>query len=340
MWQVRPTAREDDVLQYNSREFSRWVPIHKQDLFLLEYFQSAPTSTVSFHANIVQYQYQCQYHTPYNIVRSLFLQCIWLCSLLSLLCILNLLPYLFDRINHIFIMPEKDSKNIPTTTTSSSSSSSSSNTDTKDSTDTDTDNNGKDDASSTWGSFRTTLSSSTSLFSNFRETIDAQRIERLKQCQSLQGLLQACREKRPDRAQLEDFPMGIRSVRYFQWRHGNENSHTRGGASASNGTATNSCVREEHALWTCRGVALKCGGEVVRLRDCFQEYSAEELLHPDNEATAYENNNHTTNATTTTTMKKKKKITPPCAEFQQALGTCVTQNAAALAERQQQYKNK
>jgi len=202
---------------------------------------------------------------------------------------------------------------------------------------------------SAWDSIRAAVSSPTAFFSSdYREMIDAQRVERLRQCRSLQRVLRACRERVPDRPQLEDFPMGIRSVRYFQWRHGNEDSHTRMSSSSSTTSATataptttttttttpstNSCLREEHAVWACRGVALKCGGELVRLRDCFNEYSAEELLDPKNDATAYESN------TTTTTVDKR--ITPPCASMQQALGTCVTKNAAALAERRQQYKKK
>ena len=175
--------------------------------------------------------------------------------------------------------------------------------------------------------------------SSFRQTMDEQRLERLQQCQSLAAVLQACRDKQADRPQLEDFPMGIRSVRYFQWRRTpasssssteEESQQQQTQQTVSPSIPPSSCVREEHALWACRGVALKCGGELVQLRDCFREHSVDELLATD--ATAYEA------STSSSDTKDVSGKTIPCANLQARLGHCVAQNVAALAERKKKWQ--
>ena len=104
-----------------------------------------------------------------------------------------------------------------------------------------------------------------SLWEKIQSIRDGARIERLKQCQVLKDILHQCQAKKHNRTQLEDVPMGIRSVRVFDWRgyqhHG-----------------TGSCVREEHALWTCRGVCLRCGAMVDQMKDCFDQHGIENIL--------------------------------------------------------------
>lgn len=137
--------------------------------------------------------------------------------------------------------------------------------------------------------------------------------------------------------------MGIRSVRYFQWRrdHDGDNNYATANASTTAAAAADSsCIREEHALWACRGVALKCGSDLVRLRDCFRQHSAAELLSQT--ATAYETTTATATTTTTTSAQEEECEPPskvPCATLQQSLGACVAKNAKALAERKKQWIN-
>jgi hypothetical protein len=93
--------------------------------------------------------------------------------------------------------------------------------------------------------------------------MDNARIERLHQCRVLQETLAACRKNvklkqvNADRLQLEDSSPGIRMVNYFKWRQENDYHAT--------------CQREEHALWACRAVALQCGNDLMRMRECFNE---------------------------------------------------------------------
>jgi hypothetical protein len=164
--------------------------------------------------------------------------------------------------------------------------------------------------------------------STYQETIDDQRMERLAQCQVLAEILKSCRSQQTDRLELEDVPMGIRSVRYFQWRdYKTPAAAAKKAASSSTPPPPPSCLREEHALWACRAVALKCGSELVRLRDCFHEQaSASAVLEPPSGGgaamplTAYDSSSAV--------------VALPCGDFQSAMGDCVRRNAVALAERQ------
>ena len=131
--------------------------------------------------------------------------------------------------------------------------------------------------------------------------MDGQRMERLKQCRLLQDALSACRSKQKDRQQLEDFPEGIRMVRYFDWRNVHDYDEH--------------CQREQHAVWACRGIALGCGGDVVRVCRCFQEQGPDTVLDQCN--SAYENNNDTL----------------PCADLQWKLGRCVAVEATKMEQR-------
>jgi hypothetical protein len=164
--------------------------------------------------------------------------------------------------------------------------------------------------------------------STYQETIDEQRMERLSQCQVLAEILKACRSQQTDRLELEDVPMGIRSVRYFQWRdYQTPPATAKKAASSSTSPPPPSCLREEHAMWACRAVALKCGSELVRLRDCFHEQaSASAVLEPPRGRRA---------AMPMTAYDSSSAVASlPCGDFQSAVGECVRRNAEALAERQ------
>jgi hypothetical protein len=129
--------------------------------------------------------------------------------------------------------------------------------------------------------------------------LDEQRIARLSQCQKLEQVLAECREQREPRSQLEDFPMGIRMVRYFHWRDLPEETP---------------CLREEHALWACRAVALQCGPDLVQLRDCFQTNGPDTILSQ--AGTSYQGKSEST-----------------CRELESKLGACVRRKAIALESR-------
>jgi len=149
-------------------------------------------------------------------------------------------------------------------------------------------------------------SSTPTFFESVRSTIgkhmDEQRLERLKQCRLLQDALLACRRsKQSDRQQLEDFPAGIRMVRYFHWRNIHDYDEH--------------CQRELHAVWACRGIALGCGADVIRMRNCFNEQGPATILNQSN--AGYEN----------------MKETMPCADLQRTLGRCVAKEATELEQR-------
>lgn len=132
-----------------------------------------------------------------------------------------------------------------------------------------------------------------------------QRMERLQSCRQLDDLLKQCRQKDSDRKKLEDFPLGIRMLRYFDWRHKEEPN----------------CVREEHALWACRAVALQCGADLVHLRNCFREKGDDDVL-----------------SETRTCYEKTCQDEFSCMELQRKLGSCVLKNANSLARRMDERK--
>jgi len=136
-----------------------------------------------------------------------------------------------------------------------------------------------------------------------RDFVDGQRMERLRQCRDLEALLHDCRNNHhhQQQYQLEDFPMGLRLVRYFQWRN----------------IEAQNCVREEHAVWACRAVGLGCGTELVDLRDCFRENADDVLEAP---PAYWTKSNNESNAV--------------CGQFQHAIAQCVHREATELAKRQ------
>lgn len=133
-----------------------------------------------------------------------------------------------------------------------------------------------------------------------------QRMERLQSCRQLDDLLKQCRQKDSERKTLEDFPLGIRMLRYFDWRHKEEPN----------------CVREEHSLWACRAVALQCGADLVQLRNCFREQGDNDVL-----------------SETRTSYEKTRQDEFACMELQRKLGSCVLKKANALVRRMDERKS-
>lgn len=133
-----------------------------------------------------------------------------------------------------------------------------------------------------------------------------QRMERLQSCRPLDTLLKQCRQKDAERRKLEDFPLGIRMLRYFDWRHQEEPN----------------CVREEHALWACRAVALQCGSDLVQLRNCFREKGDSDIL-----------------SETRTSYEATCENEFSCMELQRKLGSCVLKKANALVRRMDERKS-
>ena len=137
---------------------------------------------------------------------------------------------------------------------------------------------------------------------------DNVRVERMQQCMALRELLRQCRDNKEDRPRLEDIPMGIRSVRYFQWRDYQPEGH--------------SCAREEHAVYGCLAVCLKCGSEMVEVRNCLEEYGTINTLS--HGKTFYE-------AGQNPGISDEEGF--PCIDVQRKLGNCVRENMRQLEER-------
>ncbi|GAX17949.1 hypothetical protein FisN_18Hu159 [Fistulifera solaris] len=134
-----------------------------------------------------------------------------------------------------------------------------------------------------------------------------QRLDRLQSCRQLDDLLKQCRQKNMERNQLEDFPLGIRMLRYFGWRHKDDPN----------------CVREEHALWACRAVALQCGADLVQLKNCFKDKGDDAIL----------------SETRTSYESKSDEDDFSCMDLQRTLGSCVLKKANALARRMDERKH-
>jgi hypothetical protein len=119
---------------------------------------------------------------------------------------------------------------------------------------------------------------------------------------------------------LEDFPPGIRIVRYYDWRNVHDFDHT--------------CSREKHAIWACRAGALRCGAELVELRNCFNTAQ----IPPPGTVDPISSKNYgailNTSATAYEPKPQNLNKDIPCREFQEKLGSCIATNAAALAERE------
>ena len=185
------------------------------------------------------------------------------------------------------------------------------------------------------------------------DIVDEQRMGRLQHCRIIEDVYNECRRfnklvkqqhqqsslssssdtttstmKRT--MQLEDFPPGIRILKYYDWRHMHDYDHK--------------CSREKHAIWACRAGALQCGSHLVQLRNCFNDTvrpppGVTDPLHPKNYGavlsvgtTAYEPSKLKSNEMNRDNSTNSNRI--PCREFQESLGLCIATNATALAERE------
>lgn len=152
----------------------------------------------------------------------------------------------------------------------------------------------------------------TSVFSSIRAYVnsrmDEQKIERLQRCRVLEKILSECLEKKKDRKpQLEDVNQGKRILRYFDWLEVHDYDET--------------CQREVHAVWACRGLGLSCGSDLAQLRDCFISEGRDSVLSQ--RVTAYDGRH----------QNDPSQQQLPCETLQQKLGACVAENAAALETR-------
>jgi hypothetical protein len=167
-------------------------------------------------------------------------------------------------------------------------------------------------------------------FASIRERIedemDQQRHERLAQCRSLESALKDCIAKKPNRPRLEDLPSGIRMVRYFDWRDVTDDPY---------------CQREAHSVWACRAVSLKCGQELLQVRDCFHNQCGTDTItgSPDKKA-ILRHRNGSAAYESYLSSEDGSDSTNPCAKLQQTLGHCVSANAHALLERDHARRQK
>lgn len=127
---------------------------------------------------------------------------------------------------------------------------------------------------------------------------DEQRLERLEQCRQLEAILQDCRVN-GGQSKLDDTPSGIRMLRYFNWREVESDA---------------TCQRELHAVWACRAIAVGCGEDLVRLRNCFDKATPAVILAGE---PVYE--------------QASKQV--PCGELQQRMASCIQKSAMDLQQR-------
>jgi hypothetical protein len=147
--------------------------------------------------------------------------------------------------------------------------------------------------------------------------MDEERLDRLHQCRLLEDIYGECQRSNlefdPDRVHLEDIPIGIRQVRFFDWRDNHDFDRT--------------CQREEHAIWACRAISLKCGTELADLKSCFDNLSSRGGLNTKNPSTVL-------SRTETAYANPNAPDDLPCRSLQQKLGQCVSKNSKELLERQ------
>jgi hypothetical protein len=164
----------------------------------------------------------------------------------------------------------------------------------------------------------------TYLKSNFADFVDKQRMERLQDCRIIEDVFSECRRmnktksSQEDRMHLEDISPGIRILRYYEWRNVHDYDHK--------------CSREKHAVWACRAGALQCGGELVQLRNCFNDL---QKAPPDSNSNV-KNHGAVLKASSTAYEPNERNARKdvPCREFQEKMGSCIAKNASELAERE------
>lgn len=123
-----------------------------------------------------------------------------------------------------------------------------------------------------------------SLKQQFQDFSDEQRVERLRGCASVQEpALNACKKQRDEiisMMQEQDKPeKDVSQKSWLRWA-GSTRKDEASNADASSGDTDESssiqmhnipnCNEQAHALWRCRGLALGCGEDVMRLEQCFK----------------------------------------------------------------------
>jgi hypothetical protein len=133
---------------------------------------------------------------------------------------------------------------------------------------------------------------------------DDQRMQRLQQCRELEQVREDCRSGRYER-HVEDTSSGLRVTRYFRFKE------------PDNPATKALCQREEHAVWTCRAMALRCAIHVSKLRECFRDEK--------------EKGSSILAQVTHSSYEGGKQ--GPCWELQEAMGVCINKNAEEFAQR-------
>jgi hypothetical protein len=98
------------------------------------------------------------------------------------------------------------------------------------------------------------------------------------------------------------------------------------------------CARELHAMWGCRAVSIGCGNDLAKLKSCFEEEGNAAVLSESR--TNYEDDTASASSTSTKSSKESPTPTIPCRDIQRRLGSCVTQGAEQLYQRERQRKRR
>ncbi|CAB9499116.1 expressed unknown protein [Seminavis robusta] len=150
-------------------------------------------------------------------------------------------------------------------------------------------------------------SNGSGLWSWLQNFADDQSLGRLKQCQQLADSLEACQQHQATAPALDEFGLGKRWMVYFGWRD----------LPIAN---KKGCVPEQHALWGCRALSVRCGGELQQMKKCFDEQGMEAILAQRKTAYASAKN-----------QQVQDKI--PCYELQRVVGKCVARTAKEMEQR-------
>ena len=167
---------------------------------------------------------------------------------------------------------------------------------------------------------------------------DKQRLERLQQCQEIQARLEACQARRKpstmvdhDEAiiDIERIVPGLRMMKYFGWRGIHQSPENSDELNQQIKTVVSqTCAREQHAMWACRAVSIGCGTELGTLKRCFDKEGPMSVLsHPQN---MYEGN--------VPTKIKVPVREVPCGDLQHQVGQCINNGIQELYDREQGRK--
>jgi len=165
------------------------------------------------------------------------------------------------------------------------------------------------------------------------DLMDQQRLQRLEQCRILTAILDSCeathsnsnnnnKKKKKQRQpknnnksvpKLDEVGPGLRMLKYYNWRD-------------QAPVNQKGCIAEQHAVWTCRAVALSCGGPLGRMKECFDKEGTKTMLSQKRTGYQEGDDDNDVNSDAAQSMS-------PCGEFQKTVKQCVTDNGRALAEK-------